>query len=149
MSDTHVLWFNFLGMISRGRLDNLMLFRLPDRTTLKRSPGPGPIRLKDWRPYAKRLLSQRRVILHSDSARAYKHPIQRVPHVSVVHCKKKIENKWVPPHYVKYTSVELPDGQRLRVVGGTQYLDGFFHRIYELPPVVTNPMVTFWSRCSG
>ena len=106
-----------------------MLFRLPDRTTLQRSPGLGPIRLRDWRPYAKRLLSQRRVILHSDSARAYKYPIQGVPHVSVIHCKKKIDNKWVSPHYVRYTSVDLPDGQRLRVVGGTQYLDGLWRHL--------------------
>ncbi|CAE7394603.1 unnamed protein product [Symbiodinium pilosum] len=55
----------------------------------QRSPGPGPIRKRDWSAIGNRHLANRKVILHSDGARAYKLKLPQVMHCNVVHQKKK------------------------------------------------------------
>lgn len=54
-----------------------------------RAPGPGPIRKRDWKPIAHKHLLGRRVILHTDGARAYKMKLDKVIHCNVVHKQKK------------------------------------------------------------
>ena len=71
-------WGNFISLTARGRPRSLWISRLPDRETSLRAPGPGPIRSKDWDPIARRLIDNKGVILHSDSARAYKKGFRRM-----------------------------------------------------------------------
>jgi hypothetical protein len=54
-----------------------------------RAPGPGPIRKRDWAPLARRHLEGKKVILHTDGARAYTLKVPGVVHDNVVHMKKK------------------------------------------------------------
>ena len=81
--DDKIGWHNYVGLVQRGRPESLVIYRLPDRITQKRAPGPGPIRLSDWKPIARKHLSDRGVILHSDSARAYSWAMPRVQHTKV------------------------------------------------------------------
>jgi hypothetical protein len=86
-------WEQWGGLVERGRPSSLRLFRLAPAKTKKRAPGPGPIRRRDWEPIAKKVIEGRKLILHSDGARAYKMKINGVIHCNVVHQKKKITIK--------------------------------------------------------
>ena len=87
------------------------------------------MRLKDWKPIAKKWPEGKGVALQTDSARAYKHKIRGVAHVSVVHQKKKIGDVWVNPTYAEQTVVTLPGGKKLDVVKGTQLIDGWWRAL--------------------
>ena len=91
-----VLWEQWAGIVQRGRPDTLILRRLTPKLTVKRSPGPGPIRKFEWKPMAHELLENRRVILHTDSARSDKVQVPGVLHDRVVRCKKRVrvQGKW-------------------------------------------------------
>ena len=117
-------WANYIGLVARGFPQSLIIIRLPDRVTKSDAPGPGPIRLQDWKPVARKYLSCGGLILHSDSARAYDMEIKDIMHTKVVHQKKKVDGVWKDPFYTKHQSVVLPDGRKLRVVAGTQIIDG-------------------------
>ena len=54
-------------------------------------PGPGPIRKRDWKPVAKQYLEVRRMVLHTDGARAYKLKLDQVERCNVVHKKKQVK----------------------------------------------------------
>eukprot|EP00971_Amphidinium_carterae_P226150 4485909-Amphidinium_carterae.1 len=84
-----VEWWQYIGMMERGRPETLMLIQLPIRQTKPRAPGPGPLRKKDWRPIALQHLAGRHILLHSDSARAYDMEIDDVIHDKVIHASKK------------------------------------------------------------
>ena len=99
---------------------------LPLRTTAANAPGPGPIRTSMWAPIAKKWLSYRRVICHSDSARAFKLKLPGVLNDYVTHCNKKINGKWMKPVYAMRWWHKLPGGKKVHVVKGTQYIDGFW-----------------------
>ena len=114
---------NFIGLIARGRPRSLWISRLPDRETGLRAPGPGPIRSKDWDPIAKRLIDNKGVILHSDSARAYKKGFRRMAQTMVVHCKKWKDGAWVRPHVTRVRKV-VCNKKVKRVKAGTQMIDG-------------------------
>ena len=73
-----VSWLNFLGLVARGWPDSLAIFKLSTRTTARRAPGPGPILRSQWLPIARRYLSGRGIILHTDSARAYEAVLPKV-----------------------------------------------------------------------
>ena len=75
----------------RGAPETLVLEALPVRKTKLCATGAGPLRLRDWIPIGKKYLSNRRVILHTDSAKAYLHPFPLVHHTCVVHQKKGLE----------------------------------------------------------
>ena len=83
-------WEQWGGLVERGRPSLLVLVKLNPILTKKRSPGPGPIRKRDWQPIAKKHIAGRKVILHSDRARAYKLKLPEVRHCNVVHKKKRI-----------------------------------------------------------
>ena len=65
-------WEQWGGIVERGQPSTLVLFRLPPKTTAVRSPGPGPITKRDWKPIAHKFLENRDVILHTDGAKTYK-----------------------------------------------------------------------------
>ena len=99
---------------------------MPLRSTKERAPGPGPITLALWRPIAAQYLSGRALILHTDSARAYKERIPMVRHTSVVHQLKKVGKKWIQPSFVKTFMMRLPGGKKVKIRSGTQTIDGFW-----------------------
>ena len=80
---SQVQWEQWGGVVARGDPASLVLTRLDPMRTTARAPGPGPIRKRDWAPIASRLLKNRRVILHTDGARAYKMTVPGVVHDNV------------------------------------------------------------------
>ena len=84
-------WEQWGGIVQRGKPSSLRLFRLDPKPTKQRAPGPGPIKKRDWEKVGVKLLKDRKVILHSDGARAYKLKIPDVVHCNVVHQKKKVK----------------------------------------------------------
>ena len=84
-------WEQWLGLVQRGSPKSLRLIRLDPPPTKARSPGPGPIRKRDWKPIGKQFLEGRRIVLHTDGARAYKLKLNLVEHCNVVHKKKKVK----------------------------------------------------------
>ena len=81
---SQVQWEQWGGVVARGDPASLVLTRLDPMRTTARAPGPGPIRKRDWAPIASRLLRNRRVILHTDGARAYKMTVPGVIHDNVI-----------------------------------------------------------------
>ena len=125
-SGDRVVWDNFLGMMERGNSKSLVVIRLPTRSTTKRSPGPGPITRKMWKPIAQRWVKDRRILLHSDSAKAYNLKVPGMVHTKVIHQKKKVGDKWVKPRYVEIENVTTDDGDTIVLKKGTQYIDGWW-----------------------
>ena len=123
-------WEQWGGLVERGRPDTLVLYRLSPKLTAKGAPGPGPIRLKDWKEVAKKHLTKRDVILHTDGARAYTLKIPGVIHDHVVHKKRRVVVKgkttWMKPRYTKNFKHQLPGGKTVMVKGGTQIIDRFW-----------------------
>lgn len=130
MDQKRARWEQWGGLLERGRPDTLVLFRLSPKTTASRSPGPGPITKRDWKPVAKKFLEGRDVILHTDGAKAYTMKIKGVFHDNVVHKKKKMtvngKQVWVNPKYTKVWTHQLPNGKALKVKAGTQIIDRFW-----------------------
>ncbi|CAE7494415.1 unnamed protein product [Symbiodinium natans] len=120
-------WEQWLGLVQRGSPKSLRLIRLDPPPTKARSPGPGPIRKRDWKPIGKQFLEGRRIVLHTDGARAYKLKLNLVEHCNVVHKKKKVKVGkkvvWKKPHFTKVYRLSLPGGKTLRVKSGTQVID--------------------------
>lgn len=126
-----------MGAMGRnfGKRTSRVTFRLNPATTKKRAPGPGPIRKRDWKPIATKLLSNKEVVLHTDGARAYTLKLPKVFHCNVVHKKKKakINGKvcWLQPQYTKVYTLKLPGGKNLKVKSGTQTIDRFWRHLRE------------------
>ena len=123
-------WEQWGGIVERGQPNTLVLFRLPSKHTAVRSPGPGPITKRDWRPMVDKFLADRNVILHTDGAKTYKMKVPGVLHDNVVHKKKKVMVRgkpvWVKPHYTKTWKHKLPNGKSVTVKAGTQIIDRFW-----------------------
>ena len=93
-STKNTVWEQWGGLVERGRPSSLKLFRLHPAKTVKRAPGPGAMRKVEWKPIATKHLANRKVVLHSDGARAYKLKAPGVMHCNVVHKKKaKVDEK--------------------------------------------------------
>jgi hypothetical protein len=126
-------WEQWGGLVQRGAPETLVLTRLDPMRTKLNAPGPGPIRKRDWKPTATRWLQGRKVVLHTDGARAYKMAINGVVHDNVVHQKKRrvINGKavWLKPAFTKVTVHSLPDSTRLAVKAGTQVIDRFWRSL--------------------
>eukprot|EP00971_Amphidinium_carterae_P260900 5175913-Amphidinium_carterae.1 len=60
-----------------------------DRQTISRAPGPGPLRKEEWLEVGRPILEDKRIILHTDSAKAYSIAFKQMRHTRVVHMKKK------------------------------------------------------------
>ena len=122
---------NFLGILVRGFPKQLVLEELPLRETDVRAPGPGPLTVEHWMPLSERWCAGRKLIVHSDSARAYKRKIRGCLHDSVVHKKRRVKvgGKWTwqKPIYTKTVKHKLPGSRTtVKVKAGTQYIDGFW-----------------------
>ena len=131
----NTVWEQWGGMVQRGNPKSLMLFKLRPATTVPRAPGPGAIRKVDWTPVAQKWLKNRRVILHSDSARSYRSKVEGMLHDAVVHKKRRVKRSakwvWVKPVYVKILTHKLIDGTVIKTKGGTQIIDRAWHFIKE------------------
>ena len=82
-----LLWEQWSGLVQRGKPSTLVLSRLDPSLTVPRAPGPGPITKQNWAPLGQKWLANRKVIFHTDSAKAYKLKLPNVIHDSVVHQK--------------------------------------------------------------
>ena len=65
------MWEQWGGVVERGRRQSLTLARLNPKSTPVRAPGPGPIRLLEWKSTASKRLRKRNIILHTDGAKSY------------------------------------------------------------------------------
>ena len=92
--DQKVVWEQWGGVVERGYPETLVLTRLKPKGTKERAPGPGPMRLKDWQPFLAKRLRGRKIILHTDGARAYQNKADGVIHDNVVHKKKESHDRW-------------------------------------------------------
>ena len=121
-----VSWISHIGLVTRGEPRSLNLVRLPVGNTKARAPRPGPITLDLWRDLAREHLQSHELVLHLDSAPAYRMPIKGNLHTSVIHQVKKIDGKWVRPVFARNAKLALPGGGELKVCSGTQTIDGFW-----------------------
>ncbi|CAE7815218.1 unnamed protein product [Symbiodinium microadriaticum] len=126
--DATMLWEQWAGVVQRGKPETLALFRLAPKLTVKRAPGPGAIRKLEWKTLGNKLLHNRRIVLHTDSAKSYKLKIEGVIHDRVVHAKKRVKVdgkfRWLKPHYVKLVKHKVPNTNRtITVKSGTQIID--------------------------
>eukprot|EP00971_Amphidinium_carterae_P213293 4233124-Amphidinium_carterae.1 len=124
------IWTEYLGIVRRGYPNTLVLLELESRETKRRAPGPGPLRKEEWLKIGADWIADQKVILHSDSAKAYAAELKRVAHTRVVHCKKKINGKWLLPKYVEEVTLTLEDAT-ITVKAGIQYIDGFWRILKE------------------
>ena len=122
-----VAWVQYLGIIRRGHPESLILVPMPVRQTGLRAPGPGPLLLKVWEKISKQYITKnKRLIIHTDAARAYRKPIDGTLHTAIMHQMKKIDGVWVKPQFTRREDLELPDGTILTVRAGTQFVDGLW-----------------------
>ena len=111
-----VAWIQYLGIVRRGHPESLILVPMPVRHTGLRAPGPGPLLLKVWEKISKQYITKnKRLIIHTDAARAYRKPIAGTLHTAIVHQMKKIDGVWVKPQFTRREDLELPDGTVLTV----------------------------------
>ena len=132
-----IMWEQWGGIIQRGRPTSLVLRRLTPKVTVLRAPGPGAIRRVEWKALANEFLCDRKVVLHTDSAKSYKLKVPGVLHDRVVHCKKRVKVqgkwRWQQPHYVRLVKHKLPGskGKTLTVKSGTQIIDRVWRFLKE------------------
>ena len=55
---TKIKWDGFLGLMERNNPKSLIIERLPVRRTKRRAPGPGALRIKDWKPLGNKWVVQ-------------------------------------------------------------------------------------------
>ena len=147
-------WVQRAGLVERGRPESLVLWKTHSSRTVTRAPGPGAIKKTDWKPVADSRLKNRRVILHTDSARSYRMKVDGMLHDAVVHCKKTvvINGKTVikKPQYVTLKVHTLKDGTKIKCKGGTQIIDRTWRSIREhigsCPYAPNSPALTARSR---
>ena len=119
-------WIGYIGLVRRGFPSSLVLEALPVKNTAARAPGPGPISSAVWQPIASRWLEHANLVMHTDSARAYKAPIAGVHHTTVIHQLKKIQGRWVPPTFSSTINIKTGKGCKKKFKSGTQTIDGFW-----------------------
>ena len=121
-----VSWVGYIGMMQRGVPQSLVLHQLPVKMTSRRAPGPGPIDMPTWQEIAEKYFVGSRVVIHTDSARAYRASVRGCLQTRVIHQLKKINGVWTKPVFARTTHLDLPSGKKLQVRAGTQCIDGFW-----------------------
>ena len=120
-------WEQWGAIVQRGLKKTLLMKRLRPEVTVRRAPGPGAIKKVDWTPLAEKHLANKRIILHTDSARSYRLHVDGLLHDAVVHKRKRhlVNGKyvWIRPKYTKLFVHKIEGGKTLRVKGGTQVVD--------------------------
>eukprot|EP00971_Amphidinium_carterae_P241216 4789442-Amphidinium_carterae.1 len=114
-----------VGVIRRGCPEALILVKLRECQTIARAPGPGPLRKEKWMEVGKPIPEVKRIILHTDSAKAYAIAFNQIRHTRVVHMKKKVAGKWLGP---KYVEMETDSGTAI-CKAGTQVIDGYWKHL--------------------
>ena len=94
----------------------------------KRSTGTWSYQEARGKTLGNKLLHNRRIVLHTDSAKSYKLKIEGVIHDRVVHAKKRVKVdgkfRWLKPHYVKIVKHNVPNTNRtITVKFGMQMID--------------------------
>ena len=59
-----VHWEQWMGLVERGNRQSLKLFRLSPKIAAARAPGPGPVRLKEWKVIDRQELSGTKVVVY-------------------------------------------------------------------------------------
>ena len=143
-----VAWISYLGMVQRGHPASLKLIPMPIKHTSAKAPGPGPIDLPTWQKIAEDHFVGSRVVIHTDSARAYRAPVAGCLQTLVVHQLKKVDGVWQLPKWSTCKRLDLPGGGSLRVRTGTQTIDGFWSHLrkgighcHRSDPKLVNQMV--------
>eukprot|EP00438_Fugacium_kawagutii_P018574 Skav220205 [mRNA] locus=scaffold2858:132927:134168:+ [translate_table: standard] len=130
-----LLWEQWSGLLQRGKPKTLVLSRLNPGLTVTHAPGPGAITKHDWTPLGQKWLANRKVIFHTDAAKAYKMKLPGVLHDSVVHQQKRVKKhgkwRWTKPNFVKMKTHKLPGGKSTKVKCGTQLIDRCWKFIKE------------------
>ena len=91
----NAVWEHWGGLVQRRCPQTLALVKLNLAISVPRAPGPGATRKVDWQPMAEKWLQDRRVILHSDSAKSYHLKVAGVLHDAMVHQKTRHEGRQV------------------------------------------------------
>ncbi|CAE7599998.1 unnamed protein product [Symbiodinium sp. CCMP2592] len=135
VDNNKVKWEQWCRIVQRGSPKTLRLVQLQPPLTKTRSPDPGPIRKRDWKPIAPKLLAGRHIMLHTDGARAYKLKLDKVAHCNVVHKGEKVKFgskvMWVKPHFTKVYQLWIPGGMTLHVKSGTPIIDRCWRHLRE------------------
>ena len=146
-----VQWEQWSGLVQRGKPKTLVLSSVSPPLTVKRAPGPGAIRKVDRKPLAVKHLQDRKIVLHSDSAKSYKLKLSGMVHDAVVHCKKRVKVKgkyqWLKPKYTHVVKHKLPDGRQLSVNAGTQHIDCAWRYLKDRLPL-NHSMLSLPSPCA-
>ena len=124
-------WDSWLGMQERGKPESLVLIQLRSALPSRPPQALGPITKEMWTPIAKKLLENRKIILHTDGARAYRVRVQGMRRDSVIHKKKKVNGVWKKPKFAKPNTHVLPDGTKIRCMMGTQTIDGLWKHLRQ------------------
>ena len=88
-----VIWHQYLGILERGNRKSLALVKLKLKTSSLKAKGkgvvspPGPISKQEWKSIGRRYLANRKILLHTDGARAY--PYVQLPGVITDSVKHK------------------------------------------------------------
>ena len=126
--------------MQRGDEKKVLLFRTNASKTCSRAPGPGAIKTIDWAPRARKHLSKRNVVLHTDGARAYQLRVDGLQHDHVVHQKKRLMKNgkvvkkcgkavWIKPSYTKTFTHKAQSGKAVMCKGGTQVIDRLWQHL--------------------
>lgn len=75
-----VTWYQYCGLLRRGDRKSLILAKMKIKSTYVKRKGkgqgsivsPGPISKAEWKPIADKFVKLRKILLHSDGARAYR-----------------------------------------------------------------------------
>ena len=134
-----ITWVQYCGLIARGDRRSLTLVKMKSKTTRAKTHGKGkgsfassgPISKAEWKPICDKFLKRRKIILHSDGARAYRYT--KVPGVVVDTVKHKRPRpvyaaRWchrLPLDYLKTNLVGASDVKCVKrwVKKGTQIID--------------------------
>ena len=120
----------------------------PTEASTCKAEGTRPcvVRKGEWEPLAKKVLQNRQVILHTDSAKSYKTAAPGVLHDRVVRKKQRVKAgntfRWLAPKYVELKSHKLPGLKKiLKVKSGTQIIDRCWRLLKERLHVNQNSRV--------
>ena len=74
----------------------------------------------------------KKVVLHTDSARAYESFLDGIAKIRVVHqVKRDSQGVLHKPHFTKVEHIRISDDTVISVVAGTQYVDGFWKHLRQ------------------
>eukprot|EP00971_Amphidinium_carterae_P348446 6490491-Amphidinium_carterae.3 len=104
----------------RSQASSCCVLRIGSQRKGHHCPGPGLLRSSEWIKVAKHLLDNKRIILHTDGAKAYMADFEQFRHTRVTHkVKKGDDGKWIKPRYVEPVEVSAPNGS-LSLLAGTE-----------------------------